>query len=151
LSAANAFAGDAGPAPLVAERALVDRVFGLPTLGAIVEALAAEPGEFAASVAKAIAHHSPLMLAVTLEQVRRARTMGLADALRMERDLVRHAFHLRPTAASETIEGIRALAVDKDHAPRWNPSTIACVDAAEVAAFFASPWSAGAHPLRTLA
>jgi enoyl-CoA hydratase len=69
----------------------------------------------------------------------------------MERDLVRHCFRLRPGPASETIEGIRALAIDKDHAPRWNPARIEDVDAGGIAAFFASPWPAYAHPLRLLA
>ena len=52
---------------------------------------------------------SPLMLHVVLEQVRRARVMGLADDLRMERDMVRHCFntvHLgRSGSGSETVEG----------------------------------------------
>jgi enoyl-CoA hydratase len=93
---------------------------------------------------------SPLMLHVVLEQVRRARSMGLADELRMERDMVRRCFHLRQGAASETVEGIRALAVDKDHAPRWNPAKIEDVPAESVAAFFDCPWPAHAHPLRGL-
>jgi enoyl-CoA hydratase len=90
------------------------------------------------------------MMAVTLEQVRRARHMSLADDLRMERDLVRHCFHLRPGAASETVEGIRALAVDKDHTPRWNPPHAEAVSRDLVDAFFASPWPAHAHPLAHL-
>jgi enoyl-CoA hydratase len=150
LSAVNAFHGDAGPSSLRGQRELIDRVFAAPDLAAIVAALAAEQGEFAAAVAKALAQRSPLMMTVTLEQIRRARTMTLADDLRMERGLVRHCFHLRPGAASETLEGIRALAVDKDHAPRWNPPTIAEVDTVMVEAFFASPWPAHAHPLRDL-
>ena len=77
--------------------------------------------------------------------------MTLADDLRMERGLVRRCFHLRPGAESETLEGIRALAVDKDHAPRWNPPAIADVSPEMVAAYFASPWPAHAHPLRDLA
>jgi enoyl-CoA hydratase len=76
--------------------------------------------------------------------------MSLADDLRMERDLVRHCFHRRPGTAGETVEGIRALAVDKDHAPRWNPARIEDVAREEVQAFFASPWPAHAHPLRML-
>jgi enoyl-CoA hydratase len=68
----------------------------------------------------------------------------------MERDLVRHCFALRPVVDSETVEGIRALAVDKDHSPKWKPPHIEDVDAAEVAAFFVSPWPAHAHPLREL-
>ena len=151
LSAVNAFAADAGASPLRAQRDLIDRVFAAPDLVAIMAALAAEEGEFAAALAGTLSRRSPLMMAVTLAQIRRARTMTLADELRMERGLVRHCFHLRPGAASETLEGIRALAVDRDHAPRWNPSAIADVDAAMVDAFFVSPWPAHAHPLRDLA
>jgi len=153
LSAVNAFHAhtEPGDSALRAQRGLIDRVFAVPDMPAILAALAAEPGEFAAGVAKALATRSPLMMAVTLAQIRRARTMTLADDLRMERGLVRHCFHLRPGAASETLEGIRALVVDKDHSPQWNPATIAGVDAAMVEAFFASPWPAHAHPLRDLA
>ena len=151
LSAVNAFAVDAGAATLAAQRDLIDGAFAAHDVAAIVAALQAQQGEFAASLVKTLSHRSPLMMAVTLELIRRARTMTLADDLRMERGLVRHCFHLRPGAASETLEGIRALAVDKDHAPRWNPPAIADVDAAMVAAYFASPWPAHAHPLRDLA
>jgi len=151
LSAVNAFAVDAGASTLASQRDLIDGVFGAHDLAAIVAALGAQEGEFAAALAKTLSHRSPLMMAVTLELIRRARTMTLADDLRMERGLVRHCFHLRPGAASETLEGIRALVVDKDHAPRWNPAAIADVDPAMVAAYFASPWPAHAHPLRDLA
>ena len=151
LSAVNAFAADAGASSLREHRDLVDRVFAAPDVAGILAALAAEPGEFAAALAKTLAQRSPLMMAVTLEQIRRARTMTLADDLRMERGLVRHCFHLRPGAASETLEGIRALVVDKDHSPRWNPAASADVTPAMVEAFFASPWPAHAHPLRDLA
>ena len=94
---------------------------------------------------------SPLMLHVTLEQIRRARSMSLADDLRMERDVVHHCFHLKAGAASETVEGIRALAVDKDYTPKWDPARIEDVKPAMIQAFFASPWTAEQHPLRDLA
>ena len=77
--------------------------------------------------------------------------MGLADDLRMERDMVRQCFHLRPGAASETVEGIRALVIDKDHSPKWNPARIEDVTPEMVAPFFVSPWPASAHPLLGLA
>ena len=93
---------------------------------------------------------SPLMLHVALEQVRRARSMSLADDLRMERDMVHHCFHLRPGAASETVEGIRALAVDKDYSPKWSPERIEDVKPGMADAFFVSPWASDAHPLQHL-
>ena len=80
--------------------------------------------------------------------------MGLADELRMERDMIRHCFnprHLgRAAASSETTEGIRALAVDKDRNPKWQPERIEDVTPDMVAPFFKSPWPASAHPLKAL-
>jgi enoyl-CoA hydratase/carnithine racemase len=129
----------------------IDRHFGLPTLAAILDSLAATPDPWAQQTHAALLKRSPTMTAVTLELVRRGRKLSLADDLRLERDLVHHSFHLRGAARSETVEGIRALAVDKDHHPRWNPAQVADIDSAEVAAFFVSPWTPETHPLRDLA
>ncbi|MNT05114.1 Fatty acid oxidation complex subunit alpha [compost metagenome] len=130
-------------------RGQIDHYFALPTVGEIVAALEAADTEWAGATAATLRKRSPLMLHVVLEQIRRARTMGLADDLRMERDMVRHCFFLRP-GQSETVEGIRALAVDKDHAPQWTPARIEDVTPEMVAPFFASPWPAHAHPLASL-
>ncbi|MBL0726693.1 enoyl-CoA hydratase/isomerase family protein [Piscinibacter sp. HJYY11] len=140
-----------GDAPLTPHRAEIDRHFAAASMADIAASLAADGNPWAADTLKALRQRSPLMMAVTLEQVRRARAMSLADELRMERGLVRRCFHLRPGAASETVEGIRALAVDKDHQPRWQPATIDEVTPALVDPFFESPWPAHAHPLRGLA
>lgn len=134
--------------------AQIDQIFSMTSVVAMVQALEASADEWAAKTAAALRKRSPLMLHVVLEQVRRARSMTLADDLRMERDLVRHCFtmaHLgRSGARSETVEGIRALAVDKDHSPQWSPARIEDVTADMVAPFFASPWPAWAHPLAGL-
>ena len=151
LAAVRARFVDAGAPLLVEHRDAIDRHFAAPSLPAIVESLAADSSPWAAQTLAALRQRSPMMLAVTLEQIRRARGMTLAEDLRMERDLVRHCFALRPGKASETVEGIRALAVDKDHSPRWNPQRIEDVTPELVAAFFASPWPVFSHPLRDLA
>lgn len=140
----------AGEAPLAQQRAQIDRFFALPTVREIVHALESDGSAWSRQAAETLRKRSPLMLHVALEQIRRGRDMELADDLRMERGLVRHCFQLRPGAASETMEGIRALAIDKDHAPRWNPARIEDVSEELVRAFFASPWPAHAHPLRDL-
>ena len=46
---------------------------------------------------------------------------------------------------------IRALAIDKDNAPRWHPARIEDVTPDMVEPFFASPWPAAVHPLASLA
>jgi enoyl-CoA hydratase/carnithine racemase len=139
------------PGALSGHRESIDRHFAGDGLSAIVSSLQSDSGTWAGQALQTLRQRSPLMMAVTLEQLRRARHMNLADDLRMERGLVRHCFHLRSGAASETVEGIRALAVDKDHAPRWNPARIEDVTPDMVAQFFAPPWPEHAHPLRMLA
>jgi len=69
----------------------------------------------------------------------------VADCLRMERTMVRHCFK-----HGEVLEGVRALVVDKDGQPKWNPPTLAEVSAELVDGFFAEVWPAYAHPLREL-
>ena len=134
----------------VDQRERIDHHFGQPDMAAIIASLSAAGDDWALATLATLRKRSPLMLAVTLAQVRRARTMGLADELRMERGLVQQCFSLRPGAASETVEGIRALVIDKDHAPRWNPARVEDLTPAMVAAYFESPWPAELHPLREL-
>jgi enoyl-CoA hydratase/carnithine racemase len=135
-------------------RQSIERVFSCDSVVEMLQALEAASDDWSQHTAATLRHRSPLMLHVVLEQVRRARGMGLGDDLRMERDMVRHCFqtvHLgRSGASSETVEGIRALAVDKDHQPRWNPIRVEDVTPEMVAPFFVSPWPALAHPLRGL-
>lgn len=135
--------------PAQANEAL-EAAFSHASVLAIVQALEGAGDEWSRKTAEALRQRSPLMLHVTLEQIRRARGMALADELRMERDMVWQCFHKRPVDESETVEGIRALAVDKDHAPRWEPARIEDVDPDEVRGFFRSPWTAAEHPLREL-
>ncbi|HCE27421.1 MAG TPA: 3-hydroxyisobutyryl-CoA hydrolase [Comamonadaceae bacterium] len=139
----------AADAQLTSVRGLIDQYFSLDSVAAITAALETADSEWARSTAATLRKRSPLMLNVVLEQIRRARGMDLAQDLRMERDMVRHCFFLRP-GQSETVEGIRALAVDKDHSPGWRPARIEEVTPEMVAPFFVSPWPAHAHPLAAL-
>ncbi len=132
----------------------IEPIFGTGNLSEILAKLHTDGSDWAVQTTAALRKRSPLMLHVTLELIRRARSMSLADDLRLERDLVRHCFHTqhlqRSGAATETVEGIRALAVDKDHHPKWNPARIEDITPEMVQPFFESPWPAAAHPLRTL-
>jgi enoyl-CoA hydratase/carnithine racemase len=144
-------ATDALPAGLTEQ---IERYFSLDSVGTMLAALEADDDAWAQQAAVALRKRSPLMLHVVLAQIRRGRTLSLADDLRMERDMVRHCFNTRHLgrigASSETVEGIRALAVDKDQHPKWQPAAVEDVTAAMVDPFFESPWPAYAHPLRNL-
>jgi len=139
---------------IMLNRLKIEAFFGTGSLQDIMAKLQADASDWAQHSLAALRKRSPLMLYVTLELIRRARALSLADDLRLERDLVRHCFHpqhlQRRGSATETAEGIRALAVDKDHAPKWNPVRLEEVTAEMVQAYFVSPWPAFAHPLRHL-
>ena len=127
-----------------------DAYFSLPTVPDILQALESSKSPWARKTAAALRKRSPLMLHVSLEQIRRARSMALADELRMERDMVHQCFHRNGGLPSETVEGIRALAIDKDFKPVWTPGRVEDVTADRVAPFFQSPWQPEDHPLRAL-
>ncbi|MDD2923662.1 enoyl-CoA hydratase/isomerase family protein [Rhodoferax sp.] len=133
----------------------IDHYFSQPSVRAMVAALEADASDWARDTAALLRQRSPLMLHVALEQVRRARSLNVAQDLRMERDMIRHSFfprHLgRSSAQTDTAEGIRALVIDKDHQPQWSPARIEDVTPAMVQPFFDSPWAAHSHPLRQLA
>ena len=129
----------------------IEAHFGLLRVKHIIDSLEKVKDDiWAKKTAVVLRKRSPLMLHVTLEQIRKARGMSLPDDLRMERDMVHNCFYLRPGTASETVEGIRALAVDKDYTPKWNPERIEDVKPGMADAFFVSPWAADAHPLKDL-
>ncbi len=150
VATVNARAAEKPAALMSSHRPAIDAHFEKTDVPAIVASLQTDGSEWAAHTLQALHKRSPLMLCVALEQVRRARRMTLADDLRMERDLVRNCFAVQPLATNDTVEGIRALAVDKDHTPRWNPARLQDVTPAMVEAYFVSPWPAHAHPLRAL-
>ena len=136
----------------------IDTIFRLPTVSDMVQALSQlvsqQPEGWAADTLKALRQRSPLLLAVSLEQIRRGRAMGLSDELRMERDMVRHCFHAdhlsRRGPQTDTAEGIRALVIDKDRQPKWLPASIEEITPDMVKPFFQSPWPTALHPLRHL-
>ncbi|WP_432257414.1 enoyl-CoA hydratase/isomerase family protein [Cupriavidus sp. TMH.W2] len=125
--------------------AQIDALFAGNTMPDILAAVSDAPGDWAAQTAAMLRSRSPLMLCVTLEQIRRARSMTLEDELRMELDMMHYVFR-----KGDGVEGIRALAVDKDHKPRWQHARLDEVSREKVMSFFDSPWHAGDHPLVAL-
>lgn len=135
-----------GDAPLAQVRATLDRHFSAIDVQGIVASLA-DDGQtpWAAETLALLQQRSPLSLCVTDRQLQKGRRLDLADAFRMELVLGHHAF-----ATGDFVEGVRALLIDKDKQPRWRYATLADVPAAEVDAFFVSPWPEDGHPLKAL-
>ena len=132
-----AFAEPAGEGPILARRAAIDRLFAGHQVERIVAALereAASGGADAAWAGKTAATmrtKSPLSLKLALALVRRGGGWDFETCMRAEFRLVS-----RVIQDHDFYEGVRAVIVDKDNQPRWQPATLAAVSAAEVERHF---------------
>ncbi|HXS52918.1 MAG TPA: enoyl-CoA hydratase/isomerase family protein [Usitatibacter sp.] len=147
---ADTHVGSELPAPeLEPLRPAIDRHFGHDSVAAILGSLEAEDRPelraWAGETLRLLRSRSPTMLVVTLEQLRRGRKLALGDCLRMELGLMHACFE-----QGDCLEGIRAVLVDKDNRPRWNPPGLADVDPDTIRRFFAPRWQAASHPLANL-
>lgn len=77
---------------------------------------------------------SPISLKVTLQQLQRAKRKSLQACLQQDRCLVAH-FLQNP----DFYEGVRALLVDKDKCPRWQPASLSEVSPQQIANYFTKP------------
>jgi enoyl-CoA hydratase/carnithine racemase len=122
-------------APLAALRPAIDHFFALPDVPSMVEQLrevtVADSHEWATATADLLESRSPLAMGVTLEMLRRGRHLSLEQCFALELHLDRQWFE-----RGDLIEGVRALLIDKDKSPRWNPPTLQALDAGHVASFF---------------
>jgi enoyl-CoA hydratase/carnithine racemase len=122
-------------APLAALRPAIDHFFALPDMPSMVEQLqqvtVADSHEWALSTASLMQTRSPLAMAVTLQMLRRGRRLSLEQCFALELHLDRQWFE-----RGDLIEGVRALIIDKDKTPHWNPATIHELDASHVESFF---------------
>ena len=136
-------------APLAQFRPAIDEHFAASSIPMILTSLEAEGRpqfvEWARSTLDLINTRSPTMLAVTLEQLKRGKSMTLAQCLRMELGMVRQSF-----MQGDFIEGVRAMIIDKDNAPVWRPPHIEEVTQEQVEELFTDPWAGATHPLATL-
>lgn len=122
-------------APLSLLRPAIDHFFGLPDVASMVEQMrevtVADSHEWAKSTADLLESRSPLAMGVTLEMLRRGRKLSLEQCFALELHLDRQWFD-----RGDLIEGVRALLIDKDKQPRWNPPTLQALHAEHVESFF---------------
>jgi enoyl-CoA hydratase/carnithine racemase len=150
-SAIRAFAApfqeqvDPANCTLAKVRMQIDTHFAHDDVGVIMSSLARDDRSFAQKTLTAMQKRSPLLMCVTLKQLRRGAMLDVADCLRMERTMVRRNFE-----HGEILEGVRAVVIDKDNAPRWTPPTVDAVTPEMIEQFFAPAWPNYAHPLREL-
>ncbi|XP_057523010.1 3-hydroxyisobutyryl-CoA hydrolase-like protein 5 isoform X2 [Amaranthus tricolor] len=81
-------------------------------------------------ILKGLKRFSPTGLKITLRSVREAREQSLAECLKREFRLTINI--LRSCISGDVYEGIRALTIDKDNAPKWDPDSLEKVKAEDL-------------------
>jgi enoyl-CoA hydratase len=127
------FQSDPGSVPIAALRADIDRLFAHDSVEAIFAALAADPSDWALAQLEILKTKSPQTLKVALRELRQgARIASFAEQMAVE-----YRIGARVVQRHDFIEGVRAVIVDKDNAPRWDPATLAGVTETMLDAIFA--------------
>jgi enoyl-CoA hydratase len=137
-AALGAFARPGGEGPVTARRSAIDDLFKAGRVEDILAALdhaAAANGThaaFARDTAALIRTKSPTSLKIALMQMRRGPALDFDECMRTEFRIVS-----RVVRGHDFYEGTRAVIVDKDQAPRWQPPALEAVGDADVEAHFA--------------
>jgi enoyl-CoA hydratase len=134
----SAIAAERAPPPasaLAQQRSLLARCFSGESVSMILANLddAGQAGsDFARSAAQAIRSKSPTSLAIALRQMQIGAKLDIDEALRTEFRIVS-----RIVKGLDFYEGVRAVIIDKDNRPRWNPASIDGVDSSFIDSYFA--------------
>lgn len=127
------FEGDSGSAPLAPHRSAIDRIFAGDRVEDIVARLEADASPWAAEQLAVLRTKSPTSLKVTLRALRDGAGMDIEDVLARELGMSVACLD----SGSDFYEGVRAVIIDKDNAPKWSPSRLEDVSQAAVDSFFA--------------
>jgi enoyl-CoA hydratase len=124
--------------PVGGRRAVIDRIFAAASVEDILVRLDAEAASgsgdarWAGEVAASIRAKAPLSLKIALAQMRRGRDWSFDQCMQAEFRIVS-----RVANGGDFYEGIRAVIIDKDNRPGWQPASLAEVTPASVEEYFA--------------
>lgn len=120
-------------ARILGNREQIDRLFASDRYEDILAALEADGSEWSAKELKTLSTKSPQTCKVALRQLKDGAQMpDFAAEMRQE-----YAIGARVVQMHDFIEGVRALIIEKDNAPRWNPGTAQAVTDALLDTIFA--------------
>jgi enoyl-CoA hydratase len=127
------YEADAGEPPMARHQDVIDTAFKAPSVEAILQALREDGSPFAIAQHDTLLTKSPQTLKVAFRQLRAGRALpSFDDNMAME-----YRIGARVVARHDFIEGVRAVIVDKDNAPKWNPPLLEGVSDAMLDEIFA--------------
>ncbi len=126
------YAQDAGEAPLREQKKQIGSHFRKVSVPAIFDGLVSADSEWATKTLKNLKQKSPTSLLITHRQMIAGVGLSFEAAMRLEYRIVS-----RIVQGVDFIEGTRALVIDKDMNPQWQPATLAEITKADIDAYFA--------------
>jgi enoyl-CoA hydratase len=127
------YEGDAGRPTIAQHQDEIDRIFGHDSVEAIVAALEAAGTDWAREQLKVFSTKSPQTLKVAFRQLKLGgQAKSFAQNMAME-----YRIGARVVQRPDFIEGVRAVIVEKDNAPKWAPATLEGVSEAVLDEIFA--------------
>ncbi len=125
------YANSPGSAGLEENRALIDHHFSAASVQAIIDSLNGGSDPWCTKTVAVLAQKSPTSLQIAMHQLTLGADLSFEDCMRMEFRIVNRVF-----SGHDFFEGTRAIIIDKDQAPDWQPGTLAEVDPAAIEGYF---------------
>lgn len=122
-----------GAAPLAEVRDKIDLHFSKDSLDEIIASLEASDDDWAQKTLETLRTKSPLSLRVTYAQIRTGARLEFEECMALEFRLTN-----RFMRAPDFYEGVRAVVIEKDQNPQWQPATLDDVTSEMVDKYFAS-------------
>ena len=129
----GSWATDAGVAGIAAQQPQIDRAFGVTSLADILDRLDRDGDEWSVRTATTIRAKSPTSVRLAFRQIREGADLSFEDCMRLEYRLVN-----RVMRAHDFYEGTRAVVIDKDQSPKWQPGSLDAVTDEQIDEYFGS-------------
>jgi len=133
----SAFAEPPAGGDVTELRPAIDRLFASARVEDILTGLdreaesSSDKAAWVKKTADTIRAKSPLSLKIALEQMKRGSECAFDECMRIEFRIVSRVVY-----GHDLYEGVRAVIVDKDNTPRWQPASISAVTDTEVTRHF---------------
>jgi hypothetical protein len=110
---------------------LINQVFGLSSPREIMAILAARGSVWAKGTLEQLQPQSPTSLALTFRHLREAKGKPLAEVLKTDYRLSQNLLD-----GHDFPEGVRAIVIDRDNTPVWQPADLASVTPEQIESLF---------------
>ncbi len=131
------FTFDPGHAPLADRAHFIEQVFGCPSLDAIRHGLAEASGANEEWAKKTLSHMnraSPTSVEIAFRQMQHGVTLDFDSCMQLEFRIV-----CQILKGEDFYEGVRAVLIDRDNAPKWNPARHDLVTSLAIENHFVAP------------